>query len=92
MDQHFEEVEHPDLGCPLTLTSRKKLELCVCVCVCEHLVIVFDCFLVSAFDHWFVSCLWQGEEEKGKENKPEDQEKEESSEVQYIIIIITVLM
>lgn len=53
---------------------------------------MFDCFLVSAFDHWFVSCLWQGEEEKGKENKPEDQEKEESSEVQYIIIIITVLM
>lgn len=27
------------------------------------------------------SFLWQGEEEKGKENKPEDEEKEESSEV-----------
>lgn len=31
VDQHFEEVEHPDLSCPLT--SRKKLELCMCVCV-----------------------------------------------------------
>ena len=64
----------------------------MCVCVCEHLVIVFDRCLVSTFDRSFVSYLWQGEEEKGKENKPEDQEKEESSEVQYIIIIITVLM